>query len=204
MNNPDLIKLAISKGAVVMASISGGKDGQAMVNVLAAEEVPIAGLIHADLGSVEWPESMAQCQKQAARYSLPLHVVRRTDTNRDPIKMFLLKYNFIISAEGIRGEESTARAKKIPLEIRWEITSTYYKDMTVEEAIAAFNPAYRLALTWFPIFGYTLQEVWATEGMTMDMVFRARMQYKNNLVVPKWWPFHPAYAYGNERVNCMF
>jgi 3'-phosphoadenosine 5'-phosphosulfate sulfotransferase (PAPS reductase)/FAD synthetase len=71
-----------------------------------------------------------------------------------------------ISCEGIRAGESDARKKKNPLVIRAKITSSYYKGMTVEEAIANFRPGKRLAITWFPIFNFTLEDVWNTKGQT--------------------------------------
>lgn len=240
MNNKEVIAAAIKKGAVLFGSVSGGKDGQAMVNVLVEQDMPPIALVHADLGSMEWPQSMEMCRKQAARYLLPLVVVRRhdgkgllehmrarmlklmgrnipfwpssasryctSDTKREPINKYLRNCgeDFVISCEGIRAEESSGRAKKNPLTIRENITSTYYKGMTVEEAIAAYKPGKRLALTWFPIFNYTLDEVWGTENTNAYELDLARHYYKELGVVQIWWPFHPAYVFGNDRVNCMF
>jgi hypothetical protein len=49
----DTIKIAVDKGAKIFASISGGKDGQAMTKVLASQ-FKITGLVHAELGRIEW------------------------------------------------------------------------------------------------------------------------------------------------------
>ena len=54
----DIINKAIAKGAKIYGSISGGKDGQAMINSLMTWGYNITGLVHADLGRVEWPQSM--------------------------------------------------------------------------------------------------------------------------------------------------
>jgi 3'-phosphoadenosine 5'-phosphosulfate sulfotransferase (PAPS reductase)/FAD synthetase len=78
----DLIHLALSKGAKPYTSISGGKDSQAMVRSLSKNNIPIAGLLHADLGTVEWPESITHCRKLATEYHLPLVTIRRKDGRR--------------------------------------------------------------------------------------------------------------------------
>lgn len=232
--------MAISKGAVLYPNISGGKDGQAMVKTMINNELPIEGLIHADLGRTEWKESMGMCQWLADEADKPLHVIRRSDgrdmidhwrarlekmkgtdkpfwssavnryctsdMKRDPIDKFYRNcgHNFIISCEGIRAGESTKRGKKIPLTIRARITSPYYKGMTVEEAIAAYTPEHRLALTWYPIFNFTLEDVWNTYGMNSAALEVYRDIYREIGEIMKEWPFHPAYVYGNTRVSCVF
>lgn len=129
-----------------------------------------------------------------------------SDLKRDPINVFFRNCgdDFIISCEGIRAGESSARAAKQPLTIREKISSSFYKGMTVEEAIANYTPGKRLALTWFPIFNFSTNDVWNTYGMTQDDLNTARLIYKTTNVVPEFWPFHPAYVYGNERVSCVF
>lgn len=236
----DLIQQAIEKGAKIYGSVSGGKDGQAMAKMLQKWGFNLTGLIHADLGRVEWFESLPMCEKLAAELGVKLHVVNRrdgldmldiwqrrlnqmkgtgkpfwssssnryctSDLKRDPINVFLRNCgnDFIISCEGIRAEESSARAKKCPLEIREKISSSFYKGMTVEEAIMNFQPGKRLALTWFPIFNFTTNDVWNTYGVNEDTLTNARTIYQQTNVVPANWPFHPAYVYGNERVSCVF
>jgi 3'-phosphoadenosine 5'-phosphosulfate sulfotransferase (PAPS reductase)/FAD synthetase len=80
----ELIKRAIEKGGKIYSSISGGKDGQAMTKTLVKNGFQIEGLIHADLGRVEWKESMGMCEKLSQEFNVPLHIVRRTD-GRDMI-----------------------------------------------------------------------------------------------------------------------
>lgn len=235
----DLINVAVSTGAVIYGSISGGKDGQAMANVIEPLfKNHIEGYIHADLGRMEWEESLPQCNKIAYKFAKPLHVIRRSDgldllsyierrknklkgtgkpfwpsssqryctsdTKRGPINKFFRNcpHNFIISAEGIRAAESDARKIKSPLTIRKEITSTFYRGMTVEQAIINYRDDKRLALTWYPIFNYSTSDVWNTEGLTALHLTLARDIYKKTGKVPDWWTFHPAYAYGNDRVSC--
>jgi 3'-phosphoadenosine 5'-phosphosulfate sulfotransferase (PAPS reductase)/FAD synthetase len=236
----DQILLAIQKGAKLYASISGGKDSQAMVNFLCKNGFKIEELLHCDLGRMEWKESKTQCENLSERENLPLKIVTRkdgqdllnrfqsrakklegtgkpfwsssanryctSDMKRDPVNVYLNSTgnNFIISCEGIRASESTARAKKSPLSIREKSSSSFYKGMSVEEAIGNFRSDKKLVLTWFPIFNFSNQEVWNTEFETEgeEQMLFAREVYKTTGEVPAWFPFHPAYVYGNDRVSC--
>lgn len=235
----ELIRTAISKGAKLYASVSGGKDGDAMMESLVSNNFPVTAMVHADLGRVEWKESMPQIMKAVDKFKIPVVVVKRkdgldllgywqrrmemlkgsgkpfwssskaryctSDLKRAPINVYFTstQESFVISCEGIRGDESKARAKKKQLTIRSN-SSEFYKGMTVEEAIAKFNPKYKLFLTWFPIFNYTLAEVWATKLESESTLRAAQEFYKRHNKVPIWWNFHPAYVYGNKRVSCMF
>lgn len=261
----ELVNILIKKGAKLYASVSGGKDGEAMVYSLLTNGCPANSLIHADLGRTEWKESMGQCVRLSNDLSIPLVIVKRTDgldmlaywerrmiklegtgkpfwsssknryctsdLKRDPINNYFrkTKHDLIISCEGIRAEESTARASKEPFTIRTRITSEHYaikkpyfkkikkgkhkgkkikalkfvRWMSVEEAIAAYKPGKRLALTWYPIFNFTIDDVWATKGQSRITLQRARNTYQLTNEVPYWWNFHPAYVYGNDRVSCM-
>lgn len=235
----DQIQQAIKKGAKIYASVSGGKDGQAMARVLHGR-LQIEGLIHADLGRTEWKESLPMCERLAVELGVKLHVIKRndeldmldiwqrrmrqlsgtgkpfwsssanryctSDLKRDPINVFLRNCgnDFIISCEGIRAEESPARAKKEPLTIREKISSSFYKGMTVEEAIKNYTPGKKLALTWFPIFNFSTSDVWNSYNVDEEILHYSREHYKQTGTVLKDWPFHPAYVYGNERVSCVF
>lgn len=234
-----LIDKALYLGARIHASVSGGKDGQAMVKTLVDTGYPIDAMIHCDLGRVEWPQSISMCEKQSLEFNLPLHILQRSDNldllaywqrrmkmlegtgkpfwssateryctsdlKRGPSdRYFTRQGNFNISAEGIRALESKARAKKQTLSIRKSKTSTYYNNMSVVEAIKNYHPEKRLTLNWYPVFDFTIGQVWATYGMSESDLIFARGYYLKHSSVPDWWPFHPAYAFGNERVSCMF
>lgn len=234
-----LIYNAIDKGAKLYGSVSGGKDGQAMVKSLHDIAMPLTGLIHADLGKVEWKESMPQCQKNSEACNVPLYVCRRkdgaglleywqrrmlkvegqgipfwssaniryctSDLKRGPINVFFIATgnDFIISCEGIRADESPKRSQKPAISIRSN-SSTFYAGMTPDQAINAYRPGKKLILTWYPVFNYTLEDVWITHGMTPLLLQAARTEYNHTGIVPAWWPFHPAYAYGNDRVSCRY
>lgn len=235
-----LLNIALDKGAKIYGSISGGKDSQAMIRVLSNNGVKIEALLHCDLGSVEWKESLPMCEKIASEYGLPLHILRRSDglglfeqwqkrmiklkgtgkpfwsskqnryctsdMKRDVSDKFFRNCgnDFIISCEGIRADESNDRAKKNHFEIRTRITSSYYDGMTIEEAIENYTPGKRLAITYYPIFNYSTEEVWSTYEMSSEILAQARVEYNETGVVPAYWSFHNAYVYGNERVSCMF
>lgn len=76
------IEELISANAVVAIGVSGGKDSQASALAVVAclDRAGHAGprlLIHADLGMVEWRESLPACETLASHLGLELAVVRR-------------------------------------------------------------------------------------------------------------------------------
>lgn len=234
----DLIQKAVAAGAKIYSNVSGGKDGQAMTKALIDNGLKVERLIHADLGRVEWKESLGMCERLSELHNIPLSIVVRSDgqdllsrwqsrmkklegsgkpfwsssknryctsdMKRDPITVFYTSTgnDFIISCEGIRSQESVARSKKEPLTFR-RGTSSYYKGMTPEEAIGNFKPGKKLILTYYPIFNFTVADVWSTYGNTVDQLEQYRQEYIQDKTVNPSWNFHPAYIYGNERVSCM-
>jgi 3'-phosphoadenosine 5'-phosphosulfate sulfotransferase (PAPS reductase)/FAD synthetase len=221
---PQTIKKQLLLGAVVAISISGGKDSQALLKDTVAymrKHFPTNKMfaIHADLGRVEWPQTMKHCKKLCKELGIELVVVRRekgdlldrwtermdllegtgkpfwssaknryctSDMKREPINKYLRKFQRVISVEGIRAQESTARAAKPVVKVRDQITTRE-----------------RVAYTWNPILRYTIEHVYATYGMSLELLAKARTHYKAKGVVPKWWPFHAAYAMGNDRLSCI-
>ena len=75
----ELVQKAIMKGAKLYASVSGGKDSQAMVSAMVTNGLEVSGLIHADLGRIEWKQSLPMCQMLESKFDIPLHVVKRSD-----------------------------------------------------------------------------------------------------------------------------
>ena len=78
---PDVMGL-IYRSAAVAIGVSGGKDSQAAVIATMAlldrhGHIGPRVLVHADLGSVEWEESLPVCERLAKRFGLELLVVRR-------------------------------------------------------------------------------------------------------------------------------
>lgn len=79
---PDVTR-ALNDGAVVAIGISGGKDSTA-VTFATLEYLDSIGhsgprvLIHADLGRLEWQESLPMCERLAEHVGIDLIVTRRT------------------------------------------------------------------------------------------------------------------------------
>lgn len=231
---------AIEKGAVLALSLSGGKDGQAMARAVVHwlrknghNNKVIA--VHADLGKVEWKESLPQCRKICAELGIELFVVERkggllkrwrdrmmkllgsgkpfwssakqryctSDMKRGPINKLLRKYSLVISAEGIRSQESKKRKGKPVCELRKAITSKAYKGLDDVHSPLFGNK--RLAITWNAIKDWTIDDVWASYGHTQAELNERRKLYKAGRIgeALKGWSFHPAYVYGNERVSCV-
>ena len=72
----------LAQDAVVAIGVSGGKDSSAVALRMAAylDEIGHRGprvLIHSDLGSVEWSDSLPTCERLATRLGMELMVVRR-------------------------------------------------------------------------------------------------------------------------------
>lgn len=81
-STPEIDK-ALQENAPVSFSVSGGKDGAAAA-LLVSRYLDSIGhpkerrqLIHADLGSIEWQDSMPSCQRLSDYLGIPLKVVRR-------------------------------------------------------------------------------------------------------------------------------
>lgn len=77
-----MIDTLITENAAVCVGVSGGKDSQA-VALAVARHLDAVGhrgprvLVHADLGRVEWKDSLAVCQRLAEHLGWELIVVRR-------------------------------------------------------------------------------------------------------------------------------
>jgi len=248
---PDPIHTALCDGAALAISISGGKDSQAMLYAVVQEwqRQQWTGevfAIHAHLGRMEWPQTMAHCEAICAEVGVPLTVVSRPQgdllqemwdrleklrgTNKPPfpsaqnryctsdqkrnqidkvlraapfpdsknryctshhktnqIDKALRKHQVIISAEGIRADESPARAKRPEWERREQICT---RDRT--------------AYTWRPLLHWTEADVWAQMGTSLEEVQRRRKLYRagDREAAFAGWIAHPAYVMGNMRLSC--
>lgn len=136
-----------------------------------------------------------------------------SDQKRGPIDTHLRTAEVVISAEGVRGDESRERAKKPVVEVRQSITakSTVAKGrnlaaMTPARALAARTPGKRVALNWRPLFHWSEADVWQGCGTTLVELERRRALYKagREAEALDGWPAHPAYVFGNQRLSCAF
>lgn len=241
---PEPIEGLLTQGAALAISISGGKDGQAMLNWLAhlRRERKWSGhyfAIHAHLGRAEWPETLAHCYQISEQAGIELIVVRReqgdlvdrwrermqklmaegntkpfwsspqnrycmSDLKRGPINKYLRQFDCVISAEGIRSQESTNRAKQSVVSVRGEITAARLKELSPQEAIARWQHQGRLALTWHPLQHWDVSQVWEWCDTSLKEYQSRTKLFKSGQteVALSGWTAHPAYVRGNERLSC--
>lgn len=127
-----------------------------------------------------------------------------SDLKRGPINKYLRRYQFVISVEGIRAEESPNRAKKPQVELRPAITSSALHDVSLDDAISYRSFGQRLALTWNAIHEWSKEDVWAACGTNSVDLASRQQQYAagDEAGALLDWPAHPAYVLGNERLSC--
>ena len=248
---PASIQAVLEDGADLGVSISGGKDSQAMLLAVVAEyrrqQWPgQVFAIHAHLGRMEWPQTLAHCEAICEQAGVPLTVVSRpqgdlvqemwdrveklrgtgkppfpsaqnryctSDQKRNQIDKVLRaapfpdaknryctshhktnqidkalrKHEVVISAEGIRADESPARAKRPEWERREQICTVA-----------------RTAYTWRPLLHWSEADVWDAIGTSRDDVNHRRRLYRSGDKDAAFagWPAHPAYVMGNQRLSC--
>lgn len=111
------------------------------------------------------------------------------EMKRGPIDTFLRRYDLVVSAEGIRGQESKARSKKPVFKSRAQICTKT-----------------REAWTWNAIFDWTIDDVWGSLGGSVEDLRRRQELYRAGQVdeALRGWQAHPVYVMGNERLSCAF
>lgn len=127
-----------------------------------------------------------------------------SDLKRGPIDTALRDFEVIISAEGVRADESTARAKKPAVELRPAITASSLRELTPEQALKSRQLGQRVALNWRPMLDYNTAEIWEACGTTAEDLRRRQALYQagQQQQALQGWASHPAYVYGNERLSC--
>jgi DNA sulfur modification protein DndC len=187
----------VAEGALFYVSHSGGKDSQAMYNVLKNLIPPDQiVVVHANLGEVEWPGVIDHIKRNIShelnvvkagknflemvekRGMWPSAAYRQctSDLKRGPIFKFIrndLKARnstLAVNCMGLRAQESSARAKKEPF--------AYNKQESVNGRVI------RHVYNWLPIFHLTTGEVF-------EDIHEAGQK--------------PFWAYEkNERLSCVF
>lgn len=229
---PARVRAAVADPAtLLLVSISGGKDGQAMLAAVAKAHRRQGWrcrleAVHAALGpEVEWPESLPHCHKLCDALGIPLHVVGyeggllgrmekrlisiqakgqvqpfwpspsarycTSDTKTKPIEKLIRHLvpngGRVVQAIGIRAEESTTRAAKLPCQMHFGLAS-------------------REAITWHPVLDWPLEEVWKACGTSGAEIAHRRALYASERreEALAGATVHPAYVYGNERVSCVY
>jgi len=110
-----------------------------------------------------------------------------SDLKRNPINAFLRQSTHVVSAEGIRAEESPARTQKPVWAVRDAITTRT-----------------RAAYTWYPLFDWPVADVWDACETSLDDLARRRQLFRagSHHEALDGWPAHPAYVFGNQRLSC--
>lgn len=129
------------------------------------------------------------------------------DQKRSQADKVYRRHQLIISAEGIRAQESPKRAKDPVVAVRKQITAKALQDLAPADALAAWQgQGGRLALTWNAIHDWDITDVWEACGTSVDDLERRRALYRagheNEALFG--WPCHPAYVFGNARLSCVF
>ena len=199
----------------ILVNSSAGKDSQAMltaINALAADQgvTDRVIVVHADLGRVEWEGTKALAAEQAAHYGNRFEVCRNAnwqdllhriesrgqwpgaatryctgEFKRNPVATLCTRLAKerrdaghygrvrILNCLGIRAEESRDRAKKAPF-------------VADSETRKGQRPNTRRQVdVWFPIFHWSVDEVWST-------------------IRASGVPHHKAYDLGMPRLSCVF
>lgn len=138
------------------------------------------------------------------------------DQKRGQADKVYRQHNLIISAEGIRGDESPKRKKDPVVSIREQITGVALRDMSPERALAAWlkypeESRPRLALTWNPIHAWDVDDVWKACGTSSAELAKRQAAYREGkrrqdgpamAAALDGWVGHPAYVFGNKRLSC--
>jgi 3'-phosphoadenosine 5'-phosphosulfate sulfotransferase (PAPS reductase)/FAD synthetase len=141
-----------------------------------------------------WPSS-------AARYCT-------SGSKRGPIDQHLRLFRLVLSLEGIRAQESEARAEKEPLTLRASITGKRYRDLSPGHAWMLYQedcekalryqqlPLFdenasegtlsttlpRLAFTWYPLFNWSVEAVWRACGTSSEELQDRRQLYQEGML----------------------
>jgi 3'-phosphoadenosine 5'-phosphosulfate sulfotransferase (PAPS reductase)/FAD synthetase len=208
----------LQTGCTVAIGVSGGKDSMACALGTTAylDDIRHQGprvLVHADLGVIEWADSLPACQRLAEHLGLELIVVRRTAGDmltrwQQRWKANVLRYRELLcvrlilpwSTPAMRfctselklAPIASALRKRFPHHailnvsgIRREESSKRSR-MPVSETDRRLSRAEHPGLTWNPIIDWSLQQV-------LTEIHQSRIR------------IHDAYTvYGSSRVSCAF
>ncbi len=225
VNLPDTIAAELDAGADLAVSVSGGKDSHAMLSALIRlhgerEWTGTIFAIHADLGRMEWTETSDFVAELAARYDVPLTIVRRTkgdlvDRMEDRLQQLQGTEKPFWPSSSTRYCTSDLKRDPIDKHLRTLTHVVVAIGIRREESTARAKkpdcaPRSRIttnsrsAFDWHPLIDWTEEDVWNEIGYTLADVNERRQQY---LQAETWrafdgWTAHPAYVIGNERLSC--
>lgn len=127
-----------------------------------------------------------------------------SELKRNPLTKYMRRFMLVVSAIGVRREESKRRGQKPVFQIDRELTSKKLVNLSVEEALRVRKPTERLAVIWHPIIDFRLTDVWEACGTSEREIAIRRALYREGkqeqaLAGAK---VHPAYIRGARRVSC--
>jgi DNA sulfur modification protein DndC len=210
------VEQLIQQGALFVCSHSGGKDSQAMYNLLRflvpADQLVV---VHAHLPGVEWDGvrehilatiDVPYYECQAGKTFLEMVEHRQmwpsaeyrqctSDLKRGPLEKLIRRIarerqaTQVINCMGMRAQESPARKKK-PV---WKHSARHSKKG-------------RDWYEWLPIHDYLLHQVFTACGTSVAQWQErmARWQAGDTTGALAGWPCHWAYVAGMSRLSCCF
>jgi 3'-phosphoadenosine 5'-phosphosulfate sulfotransferase (PAPS reductase)/FAD synthetase len=207
------VEALLAANAPVCVGVSGGKDSHAVaweISRLLANYTGPKLLIHADLGSVEWADSMPACQRIADRIGWELITARRAAGGmmerwesrwQSSIRRYLDLTTVALvlpwSTPSMRFCTSELKVDPITSAIKRRfgkqpvisITGVRAEESTARAKQPVTSPAAKLppgSLSWRPIHHFTLQQVWES-------------------IVASGVEAHEAYRiFKSSRVSCRF
>lgn len=110
----------------------------------------------------------------------------------------------VVSAEGIRAEESAKRSKQRPVSVRPAVTASALEKLEPMEALGRRRANQRLVLNWYPLFEWTEEDVYRGCGTSRAELEQRRALYRSGQQEEalQGWPLHPVYVKGLSRLAC--
>ena len=222
------IRAMLDAGAPVAFSVSGGKDGAAaalLVNKFLDEighPKERRMLIHADLGSIEWSDSLPSCERLAKRLGLPLQVVRRNGGGM--VERWLSRWQSSIaryktlSTVMVVSPWSSATNRFCTSELKIDPIGS-----AVKKWARTFAPTKDAPIALISVMGLRRAEsAKRAKAPTISPFLKASLP-KSGINAFSWnpiltlskeevfqvhkdfdFPLHIGYGLGNERISCMF
>jgi 3'-phosphoadenosine 5'-phosphosulfate sulfotransferase (PAPS reductase)/FAD synthetase len=176
----------------IILSVSGGKDSQAMVEIVVSEQGISSDkivLVYADTGA-EWKESVVQCELISKRHNVPLIVSK----SFRPLPEEILKRGMWPSATCRMCTANCKRSNIDKVVRKYEgnilvVTGERREESRKRSVLEESEPLSRLTTKKRNVTSYR-----PMLGFTEEDIFR--------IIRASGLPPHPAYGFGNERVSC--
>lgn len=207
MNDLPTIDDLVSRGALFVASHSGGKDSQAMLIKL-LERIPRAQLlvVHASLGESEWHGALEHAERHAEAAGVPFLVARAQKSFLDMVEhRFKVRPGPNSSCwPSAANRQCTSDLKRGPIERevrRYVKAHDFTAVVSCMGMRAAESPARAKRPVLQPNTRNTIRgrEWWEwlpIHDMPTEEVFRT--------IAASGQTLHPAYLAGNQRLSCVF